>query len=116
VAQVDKSGEESLIHFVAIIRRKKQTVRILCRGLAKFHQPSDLIKERGGYGCVRSSSSGDRELLDPHLFTRQSSDITRVAQGLNPLKMSKSHERCRDIEASGFGISKIPWKRDWLNP
>jgi hypothetical protein len=91
-------------------------VRILCRGLAKSRQSSDLIKERGGYGCVRSSSSGDREPLDSHLFTHQSFDLTGVAQGLNPLKMRKSPERCPDIEASGFGISEIPWTRDRVNP
>jgi hypothetical protein len=106
VSQVDKSGEESLVHFAEIIRGKKQTVRILCRELAKSRQPSDLTKKRGGYGCVQSSSSGDREPLDPHLVTRQPSDLTGVAQGLNPLKPSEGPERYRDIEVSGFGISK----------
>jgi hypothetical protein len=107
---------EILIHFTEIFRRKKQTVRILCRGLAKSRQPSDLIKERGGYGCVRSSSSGDREPLDPHLVTRQSIRYDRSCTGFNPLKPSESPEGYREIEASEFGISKIPWTRDQENP
>jgi hypothetical protein len=52
VPQVDKSGEESLVHFAEIVRGKKQTVEILCRELAKSRQPSDLTKKRGGYDWV----------------------------------------------------------------
>jgi hypothetical protein len=91
-------------------------VRILCGELAKSCQPSDLTKERGGYGRIWSASSGDREPLDPHQVTRQPSDLTGVARGLNLLKPSESLERCRDIEVSGFGISEIPWTRDRVNP
>ena len=50
--QVDKSGEESLVHFAEIVRGKKQMVEILCRELAKSRQSSDLIKKRGGYDWV----------------------------------------------------------------
>jgi hypothetical protein len=59
VAQADKSREESLVSFVEIIKGKRPTVRNLWGGLAKSRQPSDLPEERGGYGCVRSPSSGD---------------------------------------------------------
>jgi hypothetical protein len=60
VAQADKSREESLVS----IRRNHQreenpTVRNLWGGLAKSRQPSDLPEKRGGYNCIRSSSSGD---------------------------------------------------------
>jgi hypothetical protein len=107
VSQVDKSGEESLVHFAEIIRGKKQTVRILCRELAKSASAVRSDKEaRRLRLCVQSSSSGDREPLDPHLVTRQPSDLTGVAWGLNPLKPSESPERYRDIEVSEFGISK----------
>jgi hypothetical protein len=79
VPQVDKSREESLVHFVEIIRGKKQTVKILCRELAKSCQPSDLTKSEEVTAVSRVSSLGDRELLDPHLVTCQPSDLTEVA-------------------------------------
>jgi hypothetical protein len=97
-------------------RREETTVKILCRGLAKSRQPSDLIEKQGGYGVTRVSSSGDCEPLDPHLVTRQPSDLTGVARGLNPRKQSEGPERCRDIEVSEFGISEVLWTRDRVNP
>jgi hypothetical protein len=109
-------GEESLVHFAEIIRGKRQTVKILCGELAKSCQPSNLIKERGGYGRIRSSSSEDREPLDPHLVTRHPFDLTGVARGLNLLNPSEIPGSCQDIKVSGFGISKIPWTRDRVNP
>jgi hypothetical protein len=38
--------------------------------------------------------------------------LTGVAQGLNPREQSGNPEKHRDIEASGFGKSGIPWTRD----
>jgi hypothetical protein len=79
-------------------RRKRQTVRILWRGFAKSRQSSDLVKKWGGYGCVRSSSSRDREPSDHHPVTRQPSDLTGVAQGLNPREQRENPEKDQ-----GFG-------------
>jgi hypothetical protein len=63
-SQLIKSRKESLVHFVNVSRRRRQTVRILGRGFAKPRQPSDLPEKRGGYGYVWSPSSRDREPLD----------------------------------------------------
>jgi hypothetical protein len=82
----------------------------------KSRQPLDLPKKRGGYGCVRSSSSRSREPLDRRPVTRQPSDLTGVAQGLNPREQSKNPEKHRDIETSGFGKSEVPWTRGRGNP
>jgi hypothetical protein len=51
---VDKSNEESLVHFTEIVREKKQTVEILYRELVKSRQPFYLTKKRGGYDKVSS--------------------------------------------------------------
>jgi hypothetical protein len=70
--------------------------------LEKSRQPLDLPKEQGGYGCVRSSSSRGHEPLDRGSVTRQLSDLTGVAQGLNPREQSKNPKRHRDTEPSEF--------------
>jgi hypothetical protein len=97
------SVEEHLVIFKKSSRRKKSTVRVLWRGLVKSHQPLDLSKRRGGYDHVRSSSSRGREPLDHGSVTHQSSDLTGVAQGLNPREQSKNPKRHRNIEPSEFG-------------
>jgi hypothetical protein len=67
--------------------------RILWRGFAESRQPSDLPEERGGYGCIRSSSSRDREPSDHHPVTRQPSDSTGVAQDLIPREQRENPEK-----------------------
>jgi hypothetical protein len=115
VSQVIKFGKESLVQFAKALR-KRQMVRILWRGFAKSHQPSDLVKKWGGYSYIRSSSSKNSESLDHHPVARQPSDSTGVAQDLIPREQSGNPEKHRDIEASGFGKSGIPWTRDRENP
>jgi hypothetical protein len=63
-SQLIKSKKDSLVHFVNVSRRRRQTVRILGRGFAKPRQPSDLLEKRGGYGYVWRPSSKDHESLD----------------------------------------------------
>jgi hypothetical protein len=47
--------------------------------------------------------------LDPHLDTHQLSDLTGVAQGLNPRKQSEGPRK-------GFRILEVLWTRDQVNP
>jgi hypothetical protein len=80
-------------------------VRILRRGSVKNPSAVGSAKEARGYGHVRSLSSRGREPLDRGSITRQSLDLTGVAQGLNPREQSKNPKRRRGKGPSGFGKS-----------
>jgi len=73
----------------------------------KSHQLLDLPKKKGDYSRVQSSSFRVRELLDHGSVIRQPSDLTGVAQGLNPFEQSKNPKRHWDIKSLGFGKSRF---------
>jgi hypothetical protein len=74
----------------------------LWRGFEKYRQQSGLLEERGGYGCIRSPSSGDLGPPYLHIDTRQPSDWTGVAQDLNPLEQRENPGKASGIWSSGF--------------
>jgi hypothetical protein len=96
-SQLIKSRKESLVHFVNVSRRRRQTVKILWRGFTKSRQPSDPPEKRGGYSYVRGLSSRDCGPSNLHIVTRQSSDLAGVAPGL-----SLPEQRGKSGRASGL--------------
>jgi hypothetical protein len=97
-----KSRKESLVHFVNVSRRRRQTIRILWRGFEESHQPSDQPEEKGGYDCIQSSSCRGRESLDHHPVNHQPSSSTGVTQDLSPCEQRETPEKTSGIWSSGF--------------
>jgi hypothetical protein len=90
-----------------VVEGKRHMVKILRREFAKSCHSSNLTEKQGGYDYFQGSRSVDREPSDPHLDTRQSWDVTRVALGLNSCKQSEGPERRRDIGVSEFGVLEV---------
>jgi hypothetical protein len=79
----------------------KQTVKILCRELAKLRQPSDMTKERGDYDRVSKVKS---QGIEDHKISFKYLLVVRSARSCTKFKLYEQEEEKYD-ERVAIGIS-----------